>query len=419
MRWAASVLLAGLFAALQANAADYDATYSSPPIRVCPGKTTIVPLTMTNTGSRSWAAGGQGLYAALGDWVTYHLRNNVTNAIERDVVMRFLPRSVPPGDTITLDVEVVGPAARGSYTLQWDMVRLDTHFSTLGVPTGDVQLDAVRSIGCLADMLSKVHGLITGGPDLVEPNNTYLFPGVDLGERPGTVALVGNFPGGRLQLEVVWWGDVVVGVRVPDICGVVDQDAMLEVTLASGETTEWPVSFRAKREVRTLVQDDMQVSCSQAAERNRCNGEGEGPATASPVDLAKWYWYAATGQHQCGWDSTEGVDTFSVTLINGWRPYGRAVKEPVNPACGDATWCVDLTPPSTEPPYVGPVSRFDGPSSTATLTVPWGCLGQSKSAETWLCGIFVPFPLKLACLDRGIQYIVNLYIEGPCGTPYR
>ena len=61
-------------------------------------------------------------------------------------------------------------------------------------------------------------------------------------------------------------------------------------------------------------------------------------------------------------------------------------------------------------------SGFLDPKS---FNVDWGCTNQLARFETAMCFIFVPFPLKVFCLDPGVAYAVDsVVIEGPCGVPF-
>jgi hypothetical protein len=418
-----AVVVSATSSARSSAAAEYAATYSTPTIQsLCPGQTVTVPVTVSNTGTRTWpggvaATGGfsgkaAAHAAALPDWLTYHIRDDATQVVERDVGATLLPRPVAPGDSITLQVEIVGPRkkgslGRGTYTVQWEMVHAGLLSSSFGSPPGETRLEMASSIACLSQWITKIEGIITGGPDDIAPGDDGVLIGFELGDGAGEASLVGSFPGGRIPLEIIHWDDGTIEFRVPDdpakVCGSLDQDAEIEVKTKSGVIVRWPVRFRARRDFHPLRPDEMDVACSDAGALNRCNGQGDLPL--SSVAMQAYEGSTASGGHQCGWDSAEGVDTFSIRLINGWVPvYTSSI--------------VGWAPPGEESSYVRATISFDGASWT--LTVPWGCTGQGQNPGTAVCMIFVPFPFNAGCLDPGVAYALSsLVIEGPCGVPYR
>jgi hypothetical protein len=229
----------------------------------------------------------------------------------------------------------------------------------------------------------------------VRPGGVYYpWDGFDLGTTPGKAALLGSFPGGRLDLQIVSWSDTAIGVKVPDICGVLDQEVQLEVTTAANRTTKSPpLRFEATRETRHLTQPEMQVECSDAAGRNRCNNVGTGPALLWVADLAQYPRWAATGQHQCGLSSAQGLDKFSISLKNGWAPSGANApceleQDPIAPC-----FQVELSPPQSAN-FRGPGEWIAG--NPALFEVPWGC----------------------HLLGQYVEYWYDVMISGPCGTPH-
>lgn len=114
----------------------YGALVTSAPVSVsgAPGSTTMVPLTIKNTGSLTWDP-------TQGYDVAYHITNPSGGVIVWDGVRTALPGAVAAGRSVTLNVSVKVPLTTGSYIIRFEMVREGyTWFSGQGVPTGDVAL---------------------------------------------------------------------------------------------------------------------------------------------------------------------------------------------------------------------------------------------------------------------------------------
>jgi hypothetical protein len=77
-------------------------------------------LRITNTGSVTWRARGR----RFGGQVTCGLKIYAADAtlVREDLGRTPLPRDVPPGETIAVEVTVPGALAPGTYTLRYDMV---------------------------------------------------------------------------------------------------------------------------------------------------------------------------------------------------------------------------------------------------------------------------------------------------------
>lgn len=106
----------------------YGAVYTggAPPATMKAGQTLSVFVTVQNTSSQTWPAGG-----------SFHLSFHWYRGgaqIVRDGDRTFLPVAVTPGVTINLTAKVTAPPTTGAATLQWDMVQENvTWFSDKGV----------------------------------------------------------------------------------------------------------------------------------------------------------------------------------------------------------------------------------------------------------------------------------------------
>lgn len=218
------------------------------------------------------------------------------------------------------------PASPGNFAVRWDMRRFNTEWrkGEPGLPgSGPVKVK-VNNISYLALIVSQRAFFedpgIYDGPGSVTPGGTYVLSGWSLGSQPGTVLLQGAFNKGPYVMQIVSWTDDAIGFQVPAICGEPDAaGATLAARTPSGKTATSPVQFVARRDTRTLTQDDMTLDCSQAGWRNRCNDAGSGPVGfgSNLADHKEW---AVTGQHQAGFFAgASGVDGFSVPLTNGWK----------------------------------------------------------------------------------------------------
>jgi peptidoglycan hydrolase-like amidase len=112
--------------------ADLDAGYgaTTAPASIVPGGEVNIDVTITNTGLKAWAAGGD-QPVRLG----YHWFDMSSQAVVWDGARTVLPRDVAPGESVKLTVDMRAPQAEGAFALAWDMVQEGTSwFSTAAVP---------------------------------------------------------------------------------------------------------------------------------------------------------------------------------------------------------------------------------------------------------------------------------------------
>ena len=102
------------------------------PTRMATGAGTIVTVTVRNTGTTSWTPfGGYGLGSQSPEY-------NDTWGLRRAPLLG----SVAPGETVSFDFPVTAPAAAGSYTFSWRMVRDPGGW--FGSGTGDIAVSVEK-----------------------------------------------------------------------------------------------------------------------------------------------------------------------------------------------------------------------------------------------------------------------------------
>lgn len=98
-----------------------------------PGGVTQVDVTVRNSGSAPWTVGLKDPVRVGYHWVTPDGKPYLAEDLLQLEIHTDLPRTVNPGDGITLKATVRAPTAIGKYVLQWDMVQERvTWFATQG-----------------------------------------------------------------------------------------------------------------------------------------------------------------------------------------------------------------------------------------------------------------------------------------------
>jgi len=99
---------------------------------------------------------------------------------------------------------------------------------------------------------------------IIRPNGGVILQGKNFGDHPGQFLLKApGFQGGSVSLGALQWSDTVVAGVIPNIFGVQDQHARLQIVTADGVfSNEWPVTFTAAREVRLLPGNIFKINLS-------------------------------------------------------------------------------------------------------------------------------------------------------------
>lgn len=115
----------------------YQATYNVPDTLIAhPGETLSVPVTLANTGVRTWTTSGSQPFV-LG----YHFARALQSDKYYEGTLTPLAADVPPGQKGMITAQVVVPSEPGLYVLKWDMLQKTvTWFSTKKTPTAETLL---------------------------------------------------------------------------------------------------------------------------------------------------------------------------------------------------------------------------------------------------------------------------------------
>jgi len=91
------------------------------PTALTPRQTVSVKVTVRNTGSLTWPAGGDQPVHLGYHWVDQN--GQVVRQKSADDHRTALPHDVAPSEKVTLDTLLTAPSKPGTYTLKWDMVQ--------------------------------------------------------------------------------------------------------------------------------------------------------------------------------------------------------------------------------------------------------------------------------------------------------
>jgi hypothetical protein len=133
------------------------------------------------------------------------------------------------------------------------------------------------------------------------------------------LTLVHNYPTPqtiKYELKILGWTDqAAFGQIEPDIQGVLDQWAWIQVGRSDGVSSDpFKVLFRPTRTTAVLPARDVAVTaCSQNADDNKCNAHVAFPWGFSDAGDTVYAWHST----YVGDDS--GTDQYSLTPKNGWR----------------------------------------------------------------------------------------------------
>ncbi|HLG43810.1 MAG TPA: hypothetical protein VI337_02225 [Nitrospirales bacterium] len=337
---------------LFAEAAPYGATYAPAAVSTLnAGQTITVSVTVTNTGTLTWTPTGSNPFRLSYHW--YRAGTAPATGVPTSPAPNYgaevwnglrtnLPRSINPGQSVTLSAKVQAPSAPATYVLKWDMVHENvTWFAFQGVPTRDqavtvqrpafaapvkqsLSLAAVCRLTDCTPVITRVVPLFS----LPTPGGPVVIEGRLFGARPGSIRLIGTIPRGavgaipgeRVTLEPLQWSDTIAAGTIPALTGVLDQEVKLQVITSDGFVSNAvSVQFRATRELRPLPQGDVKViMCGFDSNDDRCNG------VKDPSDSGPFLNFSGTldAEHYNCWGcigDDAGTDIYEIKLINGWN----------------------------------------------------------------------------------------------------
>ena len=205
----------------------------------------------------------------------------------------------------------------------------------------------------------------------VSPGEEIVINGCGFGSAKPHVRLMGQFPNGFLELELVPpWKDHVLVAKVPGVTGVNDQPAKITV-LRSDLTVgnQIPLGFQATRDLYWLQANDVSVGCSETGHCVPTSiPDGTVPGTMG-------------GFHEINQNAPViKVDSVVVHLANGWSLYNYEFDT------ADDLNHSDLA-------FATPPTGFEAGASSATINVVYSLMGHS-----------------------GIRWSIFLFAIGPSGV---
>jgi len=142
----------------------------------------------------------------------------------------------------------------------------------------------------------------------IRPGGGVIIQGTDFENQPGELHLVGDFPDGHLTLTGLQWGNTFAAGVIPNVFGVTDQQAYLQIVTRRGQESNFvPASFVAARDIRVLPHSALTVlNCGSGELFSSCGVAGSNHTVDG---------YHASGP---GLNSGEGRDVLVCQLKNGW-----------------------------------------------------------------------------------------------------
>lgn len=204
---------------------------------------------------------------------------------------------------------------------------------------------------------------------VIKPNGAVILQGQNFGSFPGQLLLNGpEFPGGSLSLSSLQWGDSFASGVIPNVFGVRDQKATLQIVTSTGRKSNVvAVEFTAAREVRMLTGDVFHGKPSEGGLLFVGNATTE-------------YTLKVLSSPDSNAFGNSGTDAFECLLKNGWVYFGFA-------------WTDDTSGINGSPfgPLPEPVNRSD-----ISLFISW-FYNSFGSA----------------------QYGIRVFAIGPIGVPFK
>lgn len=217
-------------------------------------------------------------------------------------------------------------------------------------------------------------------PVIVKIYDDYIIPkaqvcilGENLGDRPGKVILTGKFSTGTWQMDILEWTNYkprvgIVCMLKSESSHVPDHEAKLKIITASGQTTpEIPIRFRATRE---LILVSFCHSTAMTTKKLR---------TTLLLPFRDKFLFSHKGWFTSG---GSGSDHIHLELINGWE------------------FCS----------FYLPIRHKHG--NGCSISGPYGFVPGSSALN-------LSFNWSVGWGYSRVTYILEVYIKGPKGIPYR
>lgn len=343
----------GLLIPLGAEAGPYGAGYAPNALScLTPNQVKTHPITVANTGDINWTTQQPKPFN-----LSYHWFQG-DNKVVWDGLRTSLPTVVGGKNSIlknnvTLNANLQAPNDLGTYSLRWDMVHEGvTWFSKEGVATGDQTVEVKSSCpSSLLQLCTKITcGVFALSPAIeqvvpfisnITPGGHVAVKGLLFGNDPGELWLKGlkrwnGAPHGDVKLGIAtepgkdfWATKSVLGVIPGTITQVKDQPAKLQIKTKMGLwSNEYSVDFRAAKSLVMLKYPDPAVkliACGTDSNKDVCNGwadpdDGDWFAGFCAQTFYGWHYNV---QGAIGVDT--GIDTFQITLKNGWELDGGTI----------------------------------------------------------------------------------------------
>jgi hypothetical protein len=256
---------------------------------------------------------------------------------------------------------------------------------------GIIQL--CTTVNCVAALFAPKIDTFAIGSNIT-PGGKMAVVGIAFGNSPGQLHMVGYGPLIPFKLtdtvvQVVEWHNTWVSATIPaNITGVVDQPVAFYVLTANNVKSNYSltVPFTATRDMEQLPAGEVQVGCSDEADFDSCNNVVNSdsiPFCSAPF-VTGGGGGTFTGFHWTCVGSSNGTDSFSASLKNGWRFNDAAL--------------ADLTPEDlfSDDPKFANMSGFQSDATSTNVTLNWNNADASY-----------------------VLYSVNVSIVGPKGVPHK
>jgi hypothetical protein len=225
-----------------------------------------------------------------------------------------------------------------------------------------------------APIIQHVKGSVT-------PGGYVVIEGLCFGPR-GYASLDGSFSDGQLPLTVQSWGDTSITAAIPQVSGVYDQTAALQIIAIRKPSNRVNVQFTATRDIEPLPAHFISnVSCSQGNVQTNLPGDN---ATSTCDNAGASHWQEDTG-----------TDRWQAQVPQGWVLTSLALSTGLGSIIG--TEGFDAAPPAAEQ---WSVSWQSGVAGTAFQdTIVWGIFISTTTVNL-----------------TAASYSMQLYASGPIGT---